>query len=78
MQGGFLQILMTTTGSKTLERAAAGGCIGGEENVPQDLKEIEVRFGEFVGTGDGGEVRLAGFGTAGEVVALRRGVVYGN
>ncbi|KAF2502749.1 hypothetical protein BU16DRAFT_498544 [Lophium mytilinum] len=82
MQGGFLQILMTTTGSKILEQAAAAGCLGGEENVPEDLKAMEIRFGELICSetdteGDGGAVKRAGFGTDDEVVPLTRGVAYG-
>ncbi|KAF2805763.1 uncharacterized protein BDZ99DRAFT_466680 [Mytilinidion resinicola] len=81
-QGGFVQILMTTTGSKTLEQAAAAGCLGGDENVPEYLKTMRIRFGELVWSetdrdGDGGAVRRAGFGTDDEVVPLRRDVVYG-
>ncbi|KAF2129167.1 hypothetical protein P153DRAFT_397338 [Dothidotthia symphoricarpi CBS 119687] len=82
IEGGFLQILMTTTGSKTLEKAAAGGCLGGEENTPEDLKSLKVRFGELISSGiyehdDSGQVRRAGFGTDEEVVPLRRSHTYG-
>lgn len=82
MEGGFLQILMTTTGSKTLEKAAMGGCLGGDENVPENLKSMRIRFGELVWSrdvedGDGGAVKRAGFGTDDEVMPLRRGVTYG-
>ena len=82
MEGGFLQILMTTTGSKTLQRAAADGCLGGDENVPEDLKGMKIRFGELVwdridGDIDKGPVKRAGFGTDEEVRPLRRGVAYG-
>ena len=45
---GFLQILMTTRGSPTVDRLAAGGCLGGEANVPGRLKDLPVRFGEVV------------------------------
>lgn len=76
---GFMQILTTTTGSKALEKASAGGCLGGEANMPEDLKELRVRFGELVGiTGDGKRgIRRAGFGIENEVVPLRRGGNYG-
>ena len=78
IDGGFLQILMTTTGSKALEKAAAGGCLGGNENIPEDLTKMKIRFGELVGDGfHEGTVRRAGFGTEEEVIALRRDVNYG-
>jgi hypothetical protein len=48
MDGGFLQILMTTTGRTELERQAMGGCEGGYENVPKELKRLKVRFGELL------------------------------
>jgi hypothetical protein len=81
-EGGFLQILMTTTGSKTLKKAAAGGCLGGDENVPENLKRMRIRFGELVESrvdedGDRGAVKRAGFGIDGEVMPLRRGIAYG-
>lgn len=82
IEGGFLQILMTTTGSKALEKAAAGGCLGGDENVPENLKRMRIRFGELVWSrvdedGDRGVVKRAGFGTDDEVMPLRRAVAYG-
>lgn len=78
IEGGFLQILMTTTGSKTLEKAAAGGCLGGDENVPEELKKMKIRFGELVGfESHKGTVKRAGFGTEDEVIALRRDIDYG-
>jgi hypothetical protein len=81
-EGGFLQILMTTTGSKTLKKAATGGCLGGDENVPENLKRMRIRFGELVESrvdedGDRGAVKRAGFGIDGEVMPLRRGIAYG-
>jgi hypothetical protein len=75
IDGGFTQLLTTTTGSKALEKAAAVGCLGGEENVPEQLKELEVRFGELVS--EKGVVRRAGFGTREETRELVRGRVYG-
>jgi hypothetical protein len=62
--GDFNQILMTTTttGSKALEEAAAGGCLGGDEDVPEKLKEMKIRFGGLHRI-DESPVRRAGFGT---------------
>lgn len=53
---GFLQILMTTCGSPIVDHLAAGGCLGGDHNVPGDLRELPVQFGELVG-GDVGPSR---------------------
>ncbi|KAF2819631.1 hypothetical protein CC86DRAFT_430414, partial [Ophiobolus disseminans] len=47
IDGGFVQILMTTTGRTELEEAAIKGCLGGEENIPKELKKLKVRFGEM-------------------------------
>jgi hypothetical protein len=74
--GGFMQIIATSTGSAVLDRAAAGGCLGGDENAPRELRELKIRFGEFVGRGDAG-VKRAGFGVDGEVKPLRKGAQYG-
>lgn len=74
--GGFMQIIATSTGSAALDRAAAGGCLGGDENAPRELRELKIRFGEFVGRGDAG-VKRAGFGVDGEVKPLRKGAQYG-
>lgn len=69
--GGFVQILMTTMGSQAIEKAAAGGSLGGDENVPAELKTMKIRFGELVGT-ENRLQRRAGFGTEDEVVPLSR------
>ncbi|TVY80729.1 hypothetical protein LSUE1_G003442 [Lachnellula suecica] len=49
IDGGFMQIITTSTGSAVLDRAAAGGCLGGSESATQELKDLKIRFGEFVG-----------------------------
>ncbi|KAE9373328.1 hypothetical protein N431DRAFT_338567 [Stipitochalara longipes BDJ] len=77
IDGGFTQLVTTSTGSKTLEKVAAGGCLGGNENVPVGLKELKVRFGELVGDSNGGLVRRAGFGTENETRPLVKGALYG-
>ncbi|TVY85770.1 hypothetical protein LAWI1_G008961, partial [Lachnellula willkommii] len=81
IDGGFVQILATTTGNRGLENAAAGGCLGGSENTPRELMDMKIRFGELVGQHgevDKGGVKRAGFGTEGEVVSLRKRTVYGR
>ena len=77
MDGSFEQIITTTTGSSFLDQAAAGGCLGGNESVPKELRDLKIRFGEFIGREAPGRVRRAGFGTEDEVVALTKGARYG-
>jgi hypothetical protein len=48
IDGGFLQILMTTNGRTKLEEIASEGCLGGQENVPPELEKLKVRFGELI------------------------------
>jgi hypothetical protein len=50
MSGGFLQLLMTTTGRTSIEAVVSKGSatLGGYENVPKELEDMEVRFGEFI------------------------------
>jgi hypothetical protein len=51
ISGGFLQLLMTTTGRTSLEAVVTkgSGTLGGYENVSEELREMEVRFGELIG-----------------------------
>ncbi len=77
MDGSFAQIITTSTGSATLDRAAAGGCLGGNESMPKELKDLEIRYGEFLGRDDPGRIKRAGFGVEGEVIPLRKGTNYG-
>jgi hypothetical protein len=55
IDGGFVQLLVTTTGRTELERHATKACLGGYENFSKELKELKVRFGELLTDGDGGE-----------------------
>ncbi|KAJ8118794.1 hypothetical protein OPT61_g273 [Boeremia exigua] len=49
ISGGFLQLLMTTTGRRLLERKVAGSVtLGGHENVTAELRAAEITFGELV------------------------------
>ncbi|KAK5988841.1 hypothetical protein PT974_10335 [Cladobotryum mycophilum] len=80
IDGGFFQLLLTTRGSPTIDRLAAGGCLSGEGNVPQALKDLKVRYGELIADSsscEGGRVRRAGFGLEDEVVPLKRDYTYG-
>lgn len=52
IDGGFVQILMTAaTGETAVEKAARRGCMGGAENMPEELMRLKVRFGELVAAG---------------------------
>ncbi|TGO16217.1 hypothetical protein BPAE_0512g00010 [Botrytis paeoniae] len=82
MNNSFVQILNTTTGSKALERAAATGCLGGYNNVLDELMDLKIRFGELKDVGQGDErssngVKRAGFGTEQEIRPLVKGENYG-
>ncbi|KAI4633708.1 uncharacterized protein J4E87_000872 [Alternaria ethzedia] len=50
ISGGFMQLLMTTTGRGSLEAVVTrgSGTLGGYENVSEELRRMEVRFGELV------------------------------
>lgn len=77
IDGGFMQIISTSTGSAVLDRAAAGGCLGGEESVPQELKDLEIKFGEIIDREDPGRIKRAGFGVESEITTLKKGDNYG-
>lgn len=78
IQGGFLQMLTTIIGSDTLRKAAAGNSLGGEENVPEELKRLKIRYGELLGGNTRDYIRRAGFSTTEEVGPLRRGVAHSS
>ncbi|KAF7891554.1 uncharacterized protein EAF02_001879 [Botrytis sinoallii] len=82
MNNSFVQILNTTTGSKELERTAGRGCLGGYDNVSDELMDLKIRFGELKDVGRGDErsingVRRAGFGTEQEIMPLVKSEIYG-
>lgn len=77
IDNSFIQLLATSTGSATIDRAAAGGCLGGSENVPQELKDLKIRFGEIIDRDEPGLMKRAAFGTEDEVTKLRHDTVYG-
>jgi hypothetical protein len=76
--GGFVQTLMTTTGSNALRDAAAAGCLGRDQNIPKKLKDMEVIYGELIEDRKEGRLRRATFGLKDEIVALRKGGLYGK
>lgn len=84
IDGGFIQLISTSAGSSALRKEAVKGCLGGEENIPQSLKDLEIRFGDMrnkskyeVGE-NGREVRKAGFGTQSEILPLNKKADYGS
>lgn len=83
IDGGFIQLVTTTTGSKALNREAAAGSLGGQENIPEGLQNLKIRFGELRNKtkyelgGRGGEFRRAGFGIEDEIAPLTKGESYG-
>ncbi|KAF2668702.1 hypothetical protein BT63DRAFT_456342 [Microthyrium microscopicum] len=77
VDGGFLQTIMTTTKSQKLHDAAAGGCLGGLENVPQELLNLKVKFGELTSVRSDNGVRRAGLSTEDEIIPLDRNAIYG-
>lgn len=69
--GGLFQTLCTTRGSEQLHDLASQGCLGGRENVPEDLKSLSVMFGVF--KDNSGERPIAGLGTEDEIIPLKKG-----
>jgi hypothetical protein len=69
--GGFLQIMTATTGRTRMEDLAIAQRID-KDNLPEELLDLEVRYGELLdahGVGTG----VAGFGTVEETKVLRKG-----
>lgn len=80
IDGGFIQLITTSTGSRNLQNAAAGGCLGASENAPPSLKKLRVRYGEVIGSEEdrkGRLVRRALFGTEDEIRSLVKSAKYG-
>lgn len=52
ISGGFVQLLITTTGHTAIDSVMAKGfaTLGGYENVSKELQNMEIRFGELVGS----------------------------
>lgn len=72
--GGVFQTLCTTRGSDRLSDLAAKGCLGGRENVPDDLKNLKVIFGVFRNNDHSTNSKpMAGLGTVDEVIPLVKG-----
>jgi hypothetical protein len=78
--GGFLQIVTTTSTSKALHAAASEGALGGQENVPEELRDLKIRYGELINGEEESKAvtRRVGFGVEDEVVPIQKGVTYGS
>jgi len=74
---GFLQTIQTTRGSIALDVATRGSSLGGPDNIPMVLEDLELMFGELKEPyGKEGAVRRAGWGTRDEVRPLVKGEYY--
>jgi hypothetical protein len=51
--------------------------LGGEESVPKELMDLEIRFGEIIGREDPGRIKRAAFGVESEITALKKSDNYG-
>ena len=73
IDGGFLQVMTTTTGRTNMEELtiAHKRYIDGD-NVPRELLDLKVRYGELVDD-EGVCTGIAGFGTMEETKMLRKG-----
>jgi hypothetical protein len=70
--GGFLQIMMTTTGDTEMSRNVQGASLGGSGNAPKELLELKVRFGKLVREEGTASTNKYGFGTTEETDLLLR------
>ncbi|CAO2649987.1 Nn.00g012790.m01.CDS01 [Neocucurbitaria sp. VM-36] len=62
IDGGFLHILMTTTGINELRELATIGSAGGKENISQELMQLQVRVGELVASEPLNDAAMCGNG----------------
>jgi hypothetical protein len=70
--GGFLQILMATTGDTEMNRIAGEASFKDVDNAPKKLLNMEVRLGDLTGQDGHRFPQRAGFGTAEETTVLNR------
>ncbi|KAJ8115503.1 hypothetical protein OPT61_g2868 [Boeremia exigua] len=50
--GGFLQVMMTTSRKTKMHQAVKQGSVGGSRNAPKELLDLNVRFGELIHEGE--------------------------
>lgn len=67
--GGFLQVMLATRGETEMGRLAVKGKVVSVDELPRELRELRVRYGELVVGDKGGYM---GIGTEDEVVVVRR------
>jgi hypothetical protein len=71
--GGFLQIMMATRGNTAMEKLVLQERLLGVDSISEELKKLEVRYGELV-TEEALEIegKKMEFGTMEETVSLRK------
>jgi hypothetical protein len=76
--GGFLQIMLNTQGDTEMNRVARTRRVKEKKVFEKELLDLRVRYGELVGqvgsrdeNGERTELKILGFGTVNETVALR-------
>lgn len=67
--GGFLQIMLATRGNTEMNRRVLEEGATTVEDMSDELKSLEVRYGELLGEGEGVK---CGFGTVEETASLRK------
>ncbi|EDU49127.1 hypothetical protein A1F94_005174 [Pyrenophora tritici-repentis] len=67
--GGFLQIMLATRGNTEMNRRVLEEGATTVEDISDELKSLEVRYGELLGEGEGVK---RGFGTVEETASLRK------
>jgi hypothetical protein len=86
---GFMQIVATTLYSPSLRKSATGASLGGNQNFSEEFRNLKVQYGELQRKKleDSNEepniegsllliARIAGFGTADEIMSLTKGGDY--
>jgi hypothetical protein len=59
-------------------QSSARGCLGWEKNVPIELKETRIKFGELIDEDDGTIIRRTGLGIEGELIPLRQSAQFNS
>jgi hypothetical protein len=72
IDGGFLQLVTTTTASRRFNDVASKADVGGSEDLPRELLDLKIRFGEVVDSEGDQMRRRVGFGVYEEVLSFSR------
>lgn len=70
--GGFLMVMLSTRGPTRMDRLVAQEGLVGPYAISQELKDLEVRFGQLVTPDRDSMGRSYGFGTVDETLCLRK------